>query len=44
LISGSLATIYCLLIYSPINALIELFGLASAIVGIIRLDIKKKGK
>ena len=41
MISGTLATIYCLLIYSPINALIELFGLVSAIIGIIRLDIKK---
>lgn len=43
-ISGTLATIYCLLIYSPINALIELFGLISAIIGIIRLDIKMNKK
>lgn len=41
-ISGTLATIYCLLIFAPVNAVIELFGLISAIVGIIRLDIKKK--
>ncbi|MDE6141994.1 MAG: YgjV family protein [Bacilli bacterium] len=41
-VSGTFATIYCLLIYSPINALIELFGLVSAIVGIIRLDVKKR--
>ena len=41
-VSGTFATIYCLLIYSPINALIELLGLVSAIVGIIRLDVKKR--
>ncbi len=42
IISGTLATTYCFLIFAPVNAIIELFGLVSAIVGIIRLDRKKK--
>lgn len=41
-ISGTLAIIYYCLLVSPVSALIEVFGLTSAVVGIIRLDIKKK--
>ncbi len=35
------AIIYYCLLFTPINIVIEVFGLISAIVGIIRLDIKR---
>lgn len=34
---------YFALLLSPINVIMEILGLTSVIVGIIRLDIKKKG-
>ena len=36
-----LTIIYFSLLLSPINMVIEITGLVSAIIGIIRLDIKK---
>ena len=37
-----LSTIYYALLMSPVNMIIEVVGLISAIIGIIRLDIKRK--
>ena len=41
-VSEVLAITYYSLLFTPINIVIEVFGITSAIVGIIRLDIKKK--
>ena len=41
-IAEILAITYYSLLFTPVNIVIECFGLGSAIVGIIRLDIKKK--
>ena len=38
-----LAIIYYAILLSPTNVIIEIIGLISAIVGIIRLDLNKKG-
>lgn len=37
-----LSIIYYALLLSPTNVIIEVIGLTSAVVGIIRLDIKKE--
>ena len=37
-----LAIVYYILLFSPTNIIIEVVGLISIIIGIIRLDIKKK--
>jgi hypothetical protein len=37
-----ISTIYYFLLFAPVNAVIELTALASAIIGIIRFDTKKK--
>ena len=42
--SEILAVIYYGILLSPTNVIIELFGMISAIVGIIRLDLKKKSE
>lgn len=39
-----LAITYFALLLSPVNVIIEVIGLISAVVGIIRLDIKKENK
>ena len=39
-----LAIVYYALLLSPINTVVEVIGLISVIVGIIRLDIKKNSK
>jgi len=36
-----IALVYFILLFAPINAVIEIVGLTSTIIGIIRLDIKK---
>ena len=41
-VSEVLSIIYFCLLVSPINIVIEVIGLVSAIVGIIRIDIKSK--
>ncbi|MBQ8844463.1 MAG: YgjV family protein [Clostridia bacterium] len=41
IISGVFAVVYFCLLFSPINIVIELVGVISAIVGIIRLDRNK---
>lgn len=43
-VSGILSIIYYSLLLSPINVMIEFIGWLSAIIGIIRLDIKKKDR
>lgn len=42
IVAEILSIIYYSLLLSPTNVLIEVVGLASAIIGIIRLDINKK--
>lgn len=42
-IAEIIAVTYFSLLLSPINIVIEVVGLSSAIVGVIRLDIRKKG-
>lgn len=42
IISEILLATYFALLFSPTNVIIEVVGLISAIVGIIRLDLKKK--
>lgn len=43
LIFEILLIIYFALLLTPINVIMEIIGLTSVIIGIIRLDIKKKG-
>ena len=42
-VSEILSITYYALLLSPTNVVIEVVGLVSAIVGIIRLDLNKKG-
>lgn len=42
LVAETFSIIYYALLLTPINVVIEVFGFVSALVGIIRLDIKKK--
>lgn len=41
-IAETLAVTYYCILFTPVNIIIDSFGLISAIVGIIRLDIKKE--
>ena len=41
-VTGILSIIYYILLNSPINAITDTVGLISTIIGIIRLDVKKK--
>ena len=44
IIAEVIAITYYSLLFTPVNIIIEVFGLVSAIVGIIRLDIKRNKK
>ena len=44
LVAEIFSIIYFILLGSPVNIIIEVFGLISVIVGIIRLDINKRGE
>lgn len=42
IVAEIMAIVYFSLLFTPVNIVIEVVGLISAVVGIIRLDVKKR--